>query len=109
MHTTVKHRRQQQQKLQNNNNNKTTHPLIRLSLSRLLKEVSADNRAFARQIDESTDTEEQLVGFYQEIATPLMADVEVSYLVENVDPESLVRQGTTHYYSGGEVRLGYFP
>ncbi|XP_042863431.1 inter-alpha-trypsin inhibitor heavy chain H3-like isoform X1 [Penaeus japonicus] len=88
--------------------NTKRHPIYGLAFGsgadlKLLKEVSADNRAFARQIDESTDTEEQLVGFYQEIATPLMADVEVSYLVENVDPESLVRQGTTHYYSGGEV------
>ncbi|XP_063601602.1 inter-alpha-trypsin inhibitor heavy chain H3-like [Penaeus indicus] len=32
-----------------------------------------------------------------------MADVEVSYLEDEVDPESVVKQGTTHYYSGGEV------
>lgn len=70
--------------------------------------MSADNRAFARQIDEHTDPEKQLIGFYQEIATPLMADVEVSYLEDEVDPESVVKQGTTHYYSGGEVRKGGF-
>ncbi|XP_037800888.1 inter-alpha-trypsin inhibitor heavy chain H3-like [Penaeus monodon] len=84
------------------------HPIYGLAFGdgadlKLLQEVSADNRAFARQIDEHTDPEKQLIGFYQEIATPLMADVEVSYLEDEVDPESVVKQGTTHYYSGGEV------
>ncbi|XP_063605893.1 inter-alpha-trypsin inhibitor heavy chain H6-like [Penaeus indicus] len=84
------------------------HPIYGLAFGdgadlKLLQEVSADNRAFARQIDEHTDPDKQLIGFYQEIATPLMADVEVSYLEDEVDPETVVKQGTTHYYSGGEV------
>ncbi|ROT75568.1 inter-alpha-trypsin inhibitor heavy chain H3 [Penaeus vannamei] len=90
------------------NENVRRHPIYGLSFGvgadlKLLQEVSADNRGFARHIDESTDSEKQLIGFYQEIATPLMADVEVVYPEHEVDLESVVKQGTTHYYSGGEV------
>lgn len=90
------------------NENVRRHPIYGLSFGvgadlKLLQEVSADNRGFARHIDESTDSEKQLIGFYQEIATPLMADVEVVYPEHEVDLESVVKQGTNHYYSGGEV------
>lgn len=73
---------------------------------RLLRQVSADNRGFTRRIDEHTRPAEQLQDFYGEIASPLMTDVDVLYLEDEVKPNSVVRQGrSTYYYSGNEVVL----
>ncbi|XP_071519928.1 uncharacterized protein [Panulirus ornatus] len=72
----------------------------------LLRQVSADNRGFTRRIDEHSRPAEQLQDFYGEIASPLMTDVDVLYLEDEVKPNSVVRQGrSTYYYSGNEVVL----
>ncbi|XP_042874716.1 inter-alpha-trypsin inhibitor heavy chain H5-like [Penaeus japonicus] len=72
---------------------------------RLLRQVSTDNRGFTRKIDAHARPADQLKDFYEEIATPLITDVDVMYLDDEVEPNSVVRQGTSTYYSGDEVVL----
>ncbi len=42
-------------------------------------------------------------GFYKQIATPLLRDVKVKYISENVEVGSLIGQDENIYYSGSEV------
>ncbi|XP_047502543.1 inter-alpha-trypsin inhibitor heavy chain H5-like isoform X1 [Penaeus chinensis] len=72
---------------------------------RLLRQVSTDNRGFTRKIDAHAQPADQLKNFYEEIATPLITDVDVMYLDDEVEPNTVVRQGTSTYYSGDEVVL----
>nr|XP_053643960.1 inter-alpha-trypsin inhibitor heavy chain H1-like isoform X2 [Cherax quadricarinatus] len=83
-------------------------PIFSLALGhdadlRLLRQVSADNYGFTRKIDQEDRPAQQLQDFYQQIASPLMTDVDILYLEDEVDQNSLVRQGPTTYYSGDEV------
>nr|XP_027218543.1 inter-alpha-trypsin inhibitor heavy chain H5-like [Penaeus vannamei] len=74
---------------------------------RLLRQVSTDNRGFTRKIDAHAHAHpaDQLRNFYEEISTPLITDVDVMYLDDEVEPNTVVRQGTSTYYSGDEVVL----
>ena len=49
-----------------------------------LKKLSLQNSAFSRRIYEAADTAIQLTDFYQEISSPLLADVQFEYTPEQV-------------------------
>ncbi|XP_072553342.1 inter-alpha-trypsin inhibitor heavy chain H6 [Salminus brasiliensis] len=46
----------------------------------LLKRLSLENRGIARMVYEDADAALQLKGFYDEVASPLLSDVQLSYL-----------------------------
>lgn len=43
-----------------------------------------------------------VLGFFEEISSPLLTNVNIKYLNETVDIDSLVQDGSYNYYSGGE-------
>eukprot|EP00727_Mastigamoeba_balamuthi_P004786 m51a1_g14305 putative inter-alpha-trypsin inhibitor heavy chain h3 (1204) ;mRNA; f:460684-465801 len=57
----------------------------------LLRNLALDNRGFDRRIYEESDAVEQLTGFYDEIATPSLRDIEFVYTPQGavLDPTSL--------------------
>ncbi|XP_072304744.1 inter-alpha-trypsin inhibitor heavy chain H6 [Eucyclogobius newberryi] len=48
----------------------------------LLKRLALDNRGVARMVYEDADAALQLKGFYDEVASPLLSDVQLTYLDE---------------------------
>lgn len=46
----------------------------------LLKRLALDNRGVARMVYEDADAALQLKGFYDEVASPLLSDIQLSYL-----------------------------
>ncbi|XP_036958972.1 inter-alpha-trypsin inhibitor heavy chain H6 isoform X1 [Acanthopagrus latus] len=46
----------------------------------LLKRLALDNRGLARMVYEDADAALQLKGFYDEVASPLLSDIQLSYL-----------------------------
>ncbi|XP_070592911.1 inter-alpha-trypsin inhibitor heavy chain H6 [Erythrolamprus reginae] len=67
----------------------------------LLRRLSLENRGVARRIYEDADATLQLKGFYDEIASPLLYDVELSYL-DGV-AEDLTRNLFPNYFQGSEL------
>ncbi|XP_039221970.1 inter-alpha-trypsin inhibitor heavy chain H6 isoform X3 [Crotalus tigris] len=67
----------------------------------LLRRLSLENRGVARRIYEDADATLQLKGFYDEIASPLLYDVELSYL--NGVAEDLTQNLFPNYFQGSEL------
>nr|XP_056722586.1 inter-alpha-trypsin inhibitor heavy chain H6 [Euleptes europaea] len=67
----------------------------------LLRRLSLENRGVARRIYEDADATLQLKGFYDEIASPLLYDVELSYL-DGV-AQDLTRNLFPNYFQGSEL------
>ncbi|XP_058029411.1 inter-alpha-trypsin inhibitor heavy chain H6 [Ahaetulla prasina] len=67
----------------------------------LLRRLSLENRGVARRIYEDADATLQLKGFYDEIASPLLYDVELSYL-DGV-AEDLTQNLFPNYFQGSEL------
>ncbi|XP_054451028.1 inter-alpha-trypsin inhibitor heavy chain H3 [Pteronotus mesoamericanus] len=66
-----------------------------------LEKMALENNGFARHIYEDSDADLQLQGFYEEVANPLLTEVEVKYpenaildLTQNIYP---------HFYDGSEI------
>lgn len=70
---------------------------------RFLKKLSLQNHAFARKIYEASDAALQLQSFYNEIASPLLANVSFTYLDSKVDKISLTTNHFHSYYGGSEI------
>ncbi|PNF17383.1 hypothetical protein B7P43_G02959 [Cryptotermes secundus] len=70
---------------------------------RFLKKLSLQNHAFARKIYEASDAALQLQSFYNEIASPLLANVSFTYLDSKVDKVSLTTNHFHSYYGGSEI------
>uniref|UniRef100_A0A914W3C9 Inter-alpha-trypsin inhibitor heavy chain H3-like n=1 Tax=Plectus sambesii TaxID=2011161 RepID=A0A914W3C9_9BILA len=60
----------------------------------LLREMSTKTGGFARKIYEASDAAIQLDGFYAEISSPLLADLDIKYLNPNVEVVSTVKNIT---------------
>ncbi|MEF8835097.1 MAG: VWA domain-containing protein [Candidatus Thermoplasmatota archaeon] len=45
----------------------------------LLKSISLENNGYSKRIYEGNDAEEQIVGFYDAISTPLLRDIDLKY------------------------------
>ncbi|XP_075853598.1 inter-alpha-trypsin inhibitor heavy chain H5 [Microcebus murinus] len=68
---------------------------------RLLEKLSLENCGLTRRVREEEDAGAQLIGFYDEIRTPLLSDIRVDY------PASAVEQATKtlfpNYFNGSEI------
>ena len=88
-----------------NHENEVGIPMFSLAFGRdadwnLVQKLSDENDGFARKIYEDSDASLQIAGFYDELAVTLLKDVEIKYLDESVDEESLTRSDYRNYYKG---------
>lgn len=67
----------------------------------LVKDLSEDNRAFARKIFEGSDATIQLENFYAEISSPLLSNVTFDYVGEDLEATENILPGST-FNSGSE-------
>ncbi|XP_021526282.2 inter-alpha-trypsin inhibitor heavy chain H5 isoform X1 [Aotus nancymaae] len=68
---------------------------------RLLEKLSLENCGLTRRVHEEEDAGSQLIGFYDEIRTPLLSDIRVDY-----PPSSVVQATKTlfpNYFNGSEI------
>ncbi|XP_072307768.1 inter-alpha-trypsin inhibitor heavy chain H3-like [Eucyclogobius newberryi] len=63
--------------------------------------MSRENKGFARRIFEDSDASLQLQGFYTEVSSPLLLEVDLRYPVNDVD--SLTTNHFNHLFSGAEA------
>lgn len=67
----------------------------------LLKRLALDNRGVARMVYEDADAALQLKGFYDEVASPLLSDVQLSYLDDQAF--DITRSLFPNYFQGSEL------
>ncbi|XP_078064411.1 inter-alpha-trypsin inhibitor heavy chain H6-like, partial [Mustelus asterias] len=67
----------------------------------LLQRLSLDNRGVARRIYEEADASLQLKGFYDEVASPLLFDVQLQYLDNRV--EEVTQTLFPAFFNGSEL------
>jgi len=68
-----------------------------------LQQLSIANGGFARKIYESSDATLQLVDFYKEISSPLLANVDFIYLDGQIQSDSLTKTSFNIFYEGTEI------
>ncbi|KAM7064179.1 inter-alpha-trypsin inhibitor heavy chain H3 [Molossus nigricans] len=66
-----------------------------------LESMALENNGFARRIYEDSDANLQLQGFYEEVAYPLLTDVEVEYPQNAI--LDLTKNTYQHFYDGSEI------
>ncbi|XP_013926481.1 PREDICTED: inter-alpha-trypsin inhibitor heavy chain H3-like [Thamnophis sirtalis] len=66
-----------------------------------LEKMASENNGLARRIYEDSDSALQLQGFYDEVANPLLTEVELHY-PENAISD-LTQNHFKHYYDGSEI------
>ncbi|KAM5146017.1 inter-alpha-trypsin inhibitor heavy chain H6 [Mantella aurantiaca] len=67
----------------------------------LMRRLSLENRGIARRIYEYSDATLQLKGFYDEIASPLLFDIEMAYLGETA--QNVTQTLFPNYFEGSEL------
>lgn len=67
----------------------------------LMRRLSLENRGIARRIYEHSDATLQLKGFYDEIASPLLFDIEMAYLGETA--QNVTQTLFPNYFEGSEL------
>ncbi|XP_061591156.1 inter-alpha-trypsin inhibitor heavy chain H5 isoform X2 [Cololabis saira] len=67
----------------------------------LLKRLALENRGVARMVYEEADAALQLKGFYDEVASPLLSDIQLSYLDDQAFDVSLSL--FPNYFQGSEL------
>ncbi|XP_068104461.1 inter-alpha-trypsin inhibitor heavy chain H6 isoform X2 [Hyperolius riggenbachi] len=67
----------------------------------LMRRLSLENRGIARRIYEYSDATLQLKGFYDEIASPLLFDIEMVYLGETA--QNVTQTLFPNYFEGSEL------
>ncbi|KAM9342802.1 inter-alpha-trypsin inhibitor heavy chain H6 isoform 2-T2 [Pholidichthys leucotaenia] len=67
----------------------------------LLRRLALDNRGVARMVYEDADAALQLKGFYDEVASPLLSDIQLSYLDDQVF--DITRSLFPNYFQGSEL------
>uniref|UniRef100_A0A671UM64 Inter-alpha-trypsin inhibitor heavy chain family member 6 n=1 Tax=Sparus aurata TaxID=8175 RepID=A0A671UM64_SPAAU len=67
----------------------------------LLKRLALDNRGLARMVYEDADAALQLKGFYDEVASPLLSDIQLSYLDDQA--YDITRSLFPNYFQGSEL------
>lgn len=67
----------------------------------LLKRLALDNRGVARMVYEDADAALQLKGFYDEVASPLLSDIQLSYLDD--EAFDITRSLFPNYFQGSEL------
>ncbi|KAL2761505.1 inter-alpha-trypsin inhibitor heavy chain H5 isoform 3 precursor [Daubentonia madagascariensis] len=68
---------------------------------RLLEKLSLENCGLTRRVHEEEDAGSQLVGFYDEIRTPLLSDIRVDYPASSV--EHATKTLFPNYFNGSEI------
>uniref|UniRef100_A0A8C6VEJ2 Inter-alpha-trypsin inhibitor heavy chain H3 n=1 Tax=Naja naja TaxID=35670 RepID=A0A8C6VEJ2_NAJNA len=66
-----------------------------------LERISTENNGVARRIFEDSDATLQLQGFYDEVANPLLTEVELGYKENAIS--DLTQNSFKHYYDGSEI------
>ena len=89
------------------NNAETQIPIYTLAFGQdadftLMKNIASTTDARAKRIYEGSDAALQLEGFYQEIASPLLANIKFKYVGESVDQESISSQDKSILFKGTE-------
>ncbi|XP_062842870.1 inter-alpha-trypsin inhibitor heavy chain H3-like [Trichomycterus rosablanca] len=64
-----------------------------------LDKMALENSGLARRIYEDSDADRQLQGFYEEVATPLLTDVQLKYS----GAANLTKSSFSLYYNGSEI------
>ncbi|XP_053083116.1 inter-alpha-trypsin inhibitor heavy chain H3-like isoform X2 [Pangasianodon hypophthalmus] len=64
-----------------------------------LEKMALENNGVARRIYEDSDADLQLEGFYKEVATPLLTDVQLNY----IGAANLTQTSFRQYYNGSEI------
>uniref|UniRef100_A0A8C1CUS3 Inter-alpha-trypsin inhibitor heavy chain family member 6 n=1 Tax=Cyprinus carpio carpio TaxID=630221 RepID=A0A8C1CUS3_CYPCA len=67
----------------------------------MLRRLAMENRGVARMVYEDDDAAVQLKGFYDEVASPLLSDIQLSYLDEQV--YDITRSLFPNYFQGSEL------
>ncbi|XP_060793443.1 inter-alpha-trypsin inhibitor heavy chain H6 isoform X3 [Neoarius graeffei] len=67
----------------------------------LLKRLALENRGIARMVYEDADAALQLKGFYDEVASPLLSDIKLSYL--DTQAYDVTRALFPNYFQGSEL------
>ncbi|KAM6924500.1 inter-alpha-trypsin inhibitor heavy chain H6 [Xenentodon cancila] len=67
----------------------------------LLKRLALENRGVARMVYEDADAALQLKGFYDEVASPLLSDIQLSYLDDQAF--DVTRSLFPNYFQGSEL------
>ncbi|XP_034029263.1 inter-alpha-trypsin inhibitor heavy chain H3 isoform X2 [Thalassophryne amazonica] len=67
----------------------------------LLKRLALENRGVARMVYEEADAALQLKGFYDEVASPLLSDIQLSYLDDQAF--DVTRSLFPNYFQGSEL------
>ncbi|XP_056304769.1 inter-alpha-trypsin inhibitor heavy chain H6 isoform X2 [Danio aesculapii] len=67
----------------------------------MLRRLALENRGVARMVYEDDDAAIQLKGFYDEVATPLLSDIQLSYLDDQV--YDITRSLFPNYFQGSEL------
>uniref|UniRef100_A0A8C9QRY0 Inter-alpha-trypsin inhibitor heavy chain family member 6 n=1 Tax=Scleropages formosus TaxID=113540 RepID=A0A8C9QRY0_SCLFO len=67
----------------------------------LLRRLSLENRGVARMVYEDADAALQLKGFYDEVASPLLSDIQLSYLDDQAF--DVTRALFPNYFQGSEL------
>lgn len=68
-----------------------------------LKEVATENGGFSRKIYIAADSQLQIEGLYGEITNILLKDIEITYLDESIDFQSLSPTNFSSYFKGSEI------
>ncbi|XP_038628594.1 inter-alpha-trypsin inhibitor heavy chain H3-like [Tachyglossus aculeatus] len=66
-----------------------------------LEKMSLENNGVARRIYQENDAADQLQGFYDEVANPLLVDVELQYPQNSIS--ALTQNKFKQYYDGSEI------
>ncbi|XP_029455298.1 inter-alpha-trypsin inhibitor heavy chain H3-like [Rhinatrema bivittatum] len=66
-----------------------------------LEKLSLENLGVARRIYEDSDSDLQLQGFYDEVANPMLQDIELQYPENAVD--DLTQKNFKNYFDGSEI------
>ncbi|CAJ0957919.1 unnamed protein product, partial [Mesorhabditis belari] len=68
----------------------------------LLKQISANHHGFAKRIFENAESDVQIAGFYNELAVPLMKEIKVKYLDNQIDVGSVVNADESRMIFAGQ-------
>ncbi|XP_033646860.1 uncharacterized protein LOC117306366 isoform X1 [Asterias rubens] len=70
-----------------------------------LARIALENSGVARKIFEHDEASTQLIGVYDEVATPLLVNVAIEYLGNVVDGDSLTKTVFQNYFEGSEFAI----
>jgi len=88
-------------------NKDSQYPIFSLAFGRdadfnLIRKISQSTGARAKQIYEGSDAALQLEGFFQEISSPLLTNLTLKYVGDNVDQDSLTESRSKLIFKGSE-------